>query len=289
VIGTVGVVGLGAIGEPMAANAIAAGFETWVFDPRPEPVARLAARGARAARSVAELGGACRTVQIVVGTDGQVDAVALGAAGDAGLLASLPAGASLILHSTVHPETVKRLAQRCAERGVAALDAPVSGEQGAEASARARNMTFFVGGEAATLAALRPLLEASGRRIHHLGPIGAGTLVKLAANAMTLVAMESTREALRFVRRAGVDANAALAVWRETSGSSWAVENWERMRDLARRHPGGRQGLAELGYKDLVHALAVAHELESPLPLAAIVSQLMERRFGEEEDALAPG
>jgi 3-hydroxyisobutyrate dehydrogenase-like beta-hydroxyacid dehydrogenase len=283
----VGIIGLGAIGEPMAANAVAAGFETWVYDPRPEPVERLAALGARSARSVAELGRACRSVQIVVGNDSQLESVAYGTPADAGLLAALSPPATLIVHSTVHPETVKRLAQRCAERGLAVLDAPVSGESGAEASARARDMTFFVGGSAETLAAVRPILEASGHRIHVLGPLGAGTLVKLAANAMTLVAMESTREALRFVRRAGVDPAAALEVWMHTSGASWAIENWQRMHDLAKRHPGGRQGLAEIGYKDVMHALAVAHELESPLPLAALTTQLMERRFGEEEEAEA--
>ena len=285
--GPVGVVGLGAIGEPMAANAVAAGFETWVHDARPEPVARLAARGARAAASVAELGRACRAVQIVVGTDAQVEAVVGGSGADAGLLASMAPGGSVLVHSTVHPDTIADVARRCAERGLACLDAPVSGAQGAEASARARAMTFLVGGDASALEAVRPLLDASAAQVHHLGPVGAGTLVKLAANAMTLVSMESTREALRLVRRAGIDPDTALEVWRHTSGSSWAVENWERMHALAARHPGGRQGLSELGWKDLGHALSVAHRLEAPLPLAALVSQLMEPRFGEEDEAPA--
>jgi len=285
VIGTVGIVGLGAIGEPMAANAVAAGFSTIVYDPRPEPLARLTASGARAAASVAELGRACRVVQVVVGNDAQLESVAYGAGANAGLLENMAPGSSLIVHSTVHPDTVTRLAQRCAERGITLLDAPVSGVQGAEASARAREMTFLIGGSASAMEAVRPLLEASGTRLHHLGEVGAGTLVKLAANAMTLVSMESTREALRLIRRAGIDASTALEVWRHTSGSNWAVENWERMHALAERHPGGRQGLSELGYKDLTHALAVAHRLESPLPLAAIVSQLMEPRFGEEDAA----
>jgi 3-hydroxyisobutyrate dehydrogenase-like beta-hydroxyacid dehydrogenase len=276
VLGPVGVVGLGALGEPIAANALAAGFETVVFDVRAEPGARLAARGARVAASVEALGSACSVVQLVVGHDAQLEAVA------GGLAAGMAPGGTAIVHSTVHPDTVARVAARLDERGIALLDAPVSGDRGAEAAARSREMTFMIGGEQAVLDAVRPVLEASGRRLVHLGPVGAGTLVKLAANAMSLVSMESTREALRLVRRAGVDARAALEVWRHTSGSSWAVENWDAMHEMAARHPGGRQGLTDLGHKDLTHALAVARRLEVPLALAALVSQLMEPRFGEE-------
>lgn len=290
-VGSVGVVGLGAIGEPMAENALAAGFATVVFDTRREPLERLAARGARIAGSVEELGSACSVVQLIVGHDAQLEAVVRGASGNGGLAASMARGGSVLVHSTVHPDTVARVAAWLGERGIAVLDAPVSGDHGAEASARARAMTFMIGGPAGVLDAVRPLLEASGQRLYHLGEVGAGTLTKLAANAMTLVAMESTREALRLLRRAGIDAKTALEVWRHTSGSSWAVENWERMHEMAARHPGGRQGLTDLGYKDLGHALAVARRLEAPLALAALVSQLMEPRFGEEwaaDDAPSP-
>ncbi len=281
-VGCIGVVGIGSIGEPMAANALAAGFQTVAFDTRREPLERLAKRGARIATSLAELGSSCDAIQIVVGTDAQLESVVHG---EGGLVASMAPGATVLVHSTVHPDTITRVARGLEERGFAVLDAPVSGEHGAEAAARAREMTFMIGGRAGVLDAVRPLLEASGRRIYHLGDIGAGTLTKLAANAMTLVSMESTREVLRLARRGGIDPKVALEVWRHTSGRNWAVENWERMLELASRHPGGRQGLADLGYKDLTHALGVARRLESPLPLAALVSQLMEPRFGEEWEA----
>lgn len=281
-VACVGIVGTGSIGEPMAANALAAGFPTLAFDTRREPLERLAQQGARIASSLAELASTCDAIQIVVGTDAQLESVVHG---DGGLVGSMAPGSTVLVHSTVHPDTITRVARGLEERGFAALDAPVSGEHGAEAAARAREMTFMIGGRASVLEAVRPLLEASGRRIYHLGGVGSGTLTKLAANAMTLVSMESTREALRLARRCGIDPSAALEVWRHTSGCSWAVENWERMLELASRHPGGRQGLADLGYKDLTHALGVARRLESPLPLAALVSQLMEPRFGEEWEA----
>ncbi len=284
-IGSVGVVGLGSLGEPVAGNALAAGFRTMVFDTRREPLDRLARRGARVASSLRDLGAACEVIQLLVGTDAQLESVVFGSEGSGGLVDGMAPGTTVLVHSTVHPDTVTRVARGLEERGFAALDAPVSGEQGAEAAAHAREMTFMIGGRASVLDAVRPLLEASGRRIHHLGEIGAGTLTKLAANAMTLVSMESTREALRLARRAGIDPGTALEVWRHTSGSSWAVENWERMHELAARHPGGRQGLSDLGWKDLGHALAVARRFEAPLPLAALVSQLMEPRFGEESEA----
>jgi 3-hydroxyisobutyrate dehydrogenase-like beta-hydroxyacid dehydrogenase len=285
VIEAVGVVGLGSLGEPMAGNALAAGFRVAVFDARREPLERLARSGARIASSLHDLGSSSSVVQILVGNDAQLESVVFGSQGSEGLVAGMAPGTTVLVHSTVHPDTVTRVVRGLEERGFSALDAPVSGEHGAEAAARAREMTFLIGGRASVLDAVRPLLEASGTRIHHLGEVGAGTLTKLAANAMTLVSMESTREALRLVRSAGIDAATALEVWRHTSGRSWAVENWQRMQELAARHPGGRQGLSDLGFKDLGHALHVARRLEAPLPLAALVSQLMEPRFGEEDAA----
>jgi len=191
-------------------------------------------------------------VQLVVGHDAQLEA-AVGGAGDGGGLAASMARAaprSCTARSTPTPSRAPRPAR---ERGIALLDAPVSGDRGAEAAARSREMTFMIGGSAEALAAVRPCSSLRPAPVS-LGPVGAGTLVKLAANAMSLVSMESTREAVRMMRRAGIDAKTALEVWRHTSGNSWAVENWALMHEMAARHPGGRQGLTDLGHKDLTHA-----------------------------------
>ena len=276
-VGRVGFVGLGSVGEPMAANALRAGFETVVFDPRRGPVERLAEQGALVAASVSDLASRCQTVQIMVATDAQLGSVVEGL--QAGGLAS---GAHVLVHSTVHPDTIREVGTRLVTQGIHTLDAPVSGPDGAEAGARSQDMTFMVGGSEQALARVRPLLEVSGRRIYHLGPeLGAGQLAKLAANAMTMVSMESTRQALRFAERAGLDREVALELWRHTSGNSWAVEHWVAMHELAARHPGGGSGLSALGYKDLSHFLDLAHRFGIPMTLAALASQLLDAHFGE--------
>lgn len=282
----VGVIGLGAIGLPIAKNVVEAGHGVTVFDPRPEPCAELSRLGATVAPSVDELARACEVVLVVVGDDRQLGEVVRGRPGQPGLADRLARSSIVVVHSTVHPDTVVELANDLAERGIALVDAPVSGPDGAEAAAQRRDLTFMVGAEEAVLERVRPLLNASGSRVLHLGGVGAGQLVKLAANAMTLVLMEVTRESLRLVKQAGLDPGVALEVWKDTSGNSWAVENWYSMQELARRHPGGREGLSALGYKDLGHALALARRYEAPLPLAALVTQLMEPRLGEESAAL---
>lgn len=266
--------GLGAIGEPMARNVLAAGWLTTVFDARPEPVARLAEAGARGADSVAGVCDGCDVLQVVVADDVQLLDVAGSAA------EYLPAEAAFLIHSTVHPDTCREAAATLAPRGIAVLDAPVSGPRGAEASAAGRDLTIMVGGDPAVLERVRPLLLASGPRIFHLGALGMGQVAKLAANSMTLSAMQATREALGLAIAAGIEPGKALEIWRGTSGNSWAVENWEPMHELAARHPSGRRSFSQLGYKDLTHAIALGHELGAALPTAALVAQLLEPEFG---------
>jgi 3-hydroxyisobutyrate dehydrogenase-like beta-hydroxyacid dehydrogenase len=282
----VGVVGLGSIGISIAHNVIEAGHLVTVFDLRPEPCAELARVGASVAASLAALASDCEVVLVVVGNDRQLDEVVLGGPDRLGIAKDLARSSVVVVHSTVHPDTVVNLAAKLAELGIELVDAPVSGPDGAEAAGRRKDLTFMVGCKAATLERVRPVLAASGSRILHLGDVGAGQLVKLAANAMTLVLMEVTRESLRLVKQAGLDPAAALEVWKSTSGNSWAVENWTAMQELAQRHPGGPEGLSALGHKDLMHALALAHRYEAPLPLAALVTQLMEPRLGEESGTL---
>ena len=286
----VGIVGLGSIGLSIARNVVDAGHDVTVFDPRPEPGVELARHGATVAPSVDALARVCEVVLVVVGNDRQLVEVVQGARGRPGLAEALAERSVVVVHSTVHPDTVVGLAAELATKAIDLVDAPVSGPDGAEAAGRRKDLTFMVGAEVDVLERVRPVLAASGPRILHLGAVGAGQLVKLAANAMTLVLMEVTRESLRLVKQAGLDPGVALEVWKDTSGNSWAVENWHAMQALASRHPGGPAGLSALGFKDLDHVLALARRYEAPLPLAALVTQLMEHRLGEVSAALTtPG
>ena len=137
----VGFVGLGRIGKPIAANILAAGFDLMVFDVREEPMRELAQLGAKQARSLRELSEHAEIVAVAVVDDSQVDEVLLS---HAGLLQSGRRDSIIMIHSTIMPGTVRRLAQAAESKEVKVIDAPVSG---GEAGARERQLCYMVGGE----------------------------------------------------------------------------------------------------------------------------------------------
>src|SRR5690606_37037069 len=169
----VGFAGVGNIGAPMASCLLRAGYPLRVLDPRPAAVAPLRDAGATVADQVADLA-ACQVVALAVPDDAAVEQVLVGD----GLLDLLPPGATVLVHSTILPQTARELAGRAAAAGrVAVLDAPVSG--GAERAA-AGTLAVMVGGPAEALERVRPVLETLAAEVVHAGPAGAGAAVKLA-------------------------------------------------------------------------------------------------------------
>jgi 3-hydroxyisobutyrate dehydrogenase len=277
---SVGFVGLGNIGRPMALRLAevqeAAGLALTVYDVAPEPVAALRAAGAEVAASVAELAGRVDVLCVMVRDDEQVRDVlgqALGTARD---------GLVVVVHSTVAPATPRQLEITAAQHGVLLVDAPVSG--GAMGAA-AGTLAVLVGGSEEAFAAARPALDALGSKVVHAGPIGAGTAFKLARNLMHFVAFTAATEAQRLAEAAGLDLRALGDVVRHTdaiTGGPGAIMH----RETARPIPAGDfwEGVlghvADLGEKDLRHATALAASLGVDTPLADLALHRLRTGLG---------
>lgn len=253
----VGFVGLGNIGKPMALRLAAAdAVELWVHDVAPEPVAELAAAGAKAAGGVGELAAAVDVVCVMVRDDDQVRAVA----------AEVGSQAVLVIHSTVAPSTPGELAAQ----GLAVLDAPVSGGPMGAADG---SLAIMVGGPEEAFAAARPALEVMGSKVVHAGPVGAGTRMKLARNLIHFVAFTAVTEAQRLAEAAGLDLVALGEVVRHTdaiTGGPGAIMYRDTTAPIAPDDfwHGVFGHVQALGEKDLTFAIALAEELGVDVPLA---------------------
>jgi 2-hydroxy-3-oxopropionate reductase len=263
---TVGFIGLGIMGGPMAANLVKAGFEVVGHNRSPDPVRRLVDAGGRGAASVAEAVASADVVVTMVPDSSDVEAVALGADG---VYASARPGTLHVDMSSIRPDVARRLAEAGRERGLRVLDAPVSGgEQGA----REGTLSVMVGGEPADVADARPVLDAVGGTVVHVGPAGAGQTVKAANQLIVGGTLELVAEALVFLEASGVDTGAAVEVLAGGLAGS-AVLDRKAPAMLARDFtPGFR---VELHHKDMGIVTAAAREAGVVIPLGAVVAQLL--------------
>jgi 2-hydroxy-3-oxopropionate reductase len=263
---TVGFIGLGIMGGPMAANLVRAGFEVVGHNRSPGPVERLVEAGGRRADSVAGAVATADVVVTMVPDSPDVEAVALG---EDGVYANARPGTLHVDMSSIRPEVARRLAAAGTERGLRVLDAPVSGgEQGAVDG----TLSVMVGGDPDDVAAARPVLEAVGRTVVHVGPAGAGQTVKAANQLIVAGTIELVAEAIVFLEAAGVDTTAAVEVLAGgLAGSAILDRKAEGM--LARDFtPGFR---VELHHKDMGIVTAAAREAGVVIPLGAAVAQLV--------------
>jgi 3-hydroxyisobutyrate dehydrogenase-like beta-hydroxyacid dehydrogenase len=201
----VGFAGIGRMGLPMARNVLAAGFPLTVFNRTAERCAPLVEAGATQAETPADLGRASDVVITMV-ADG--DSVTALLDGDDGLLVGAAEGLVLVEMSTIGPLAARAIAARCAEGGVAMLDAPVSGST---AVAEAGELTILVGGDEADLERARPVLEAMSKAVLHLGPSGAGAAMKLGLNLIIGATVQSVSEALVLAEASGIERAEAYA------------------------------------------------------------------------------
>jgi 3-hydroxyisobutyrate dehydrogenase-like beta-hydroxyacid dehydrogenase len=271
-----GFIGLGNMGAPMAANLARAGFPLTVYDLRPEPLAALAALGATIARSPREVGERSEIVSCVVVDDAQVERVFLGGDGDGGgrsgdagaddgLLAGLAPGSIFIVHSTVSPLGVRRLAEAARPRGVHVVDAAVSG---AEERSKAGTLSIMAGGDAEIVARCRPVFDVIGEHVYHVGGLGQGLAAKLCNNLILLGTMQTLEEALRIAKAAGVDERTMIEIARNSTGDSWAVRNYFVTREMMQHHPQGPKGARQIGVKDLSLAAKLGRGLGLDVPIA---------------------
>ena len=265
---TTGFIGLGIMGLPMAKNLLAAGFPVVAFNRSAAKIDTLAELGAERGESPADVAARSDVVIICVTASADVEAVVLGAEGIPGVLDGVREGSVVIDMSTISPAVTRTLAARLAERGVAMIDAPVSGgEQGAIGG----TLSIMCGGEAEALDRVRPVLEAMGRKITHCGPSGAGQTVKLCNQIAVVLNNLAMAEALVFCQRSGVDPAVMLEAIASGAAGSWQISNLGPKvvaRDFA---PGFKVGLQQ---KDLRLALEAADELDLPLAGTALVHQL---------------
>jgi 3-hydroxyisobutyrate dehydrogenase-like beta-hydroxyacid dehydrogenase len=218
----VGFVGIGDQGAPMAARIGVAGFDLTVWARRDAAYGALGDAPHRRAASAAGVAAGADVVCLCVRADDDVDEV-----GDA-LLAAMGPGSVLVVHSTVRPSTVRRLAERAA--GVAVLDAPVSG--GGPAAAAGRLLTM-VGGDPAVLDRVRPVLAAHSDRVVHVGPLGSGLVAKAVNNGLFTAQLGLAAAALAAGAHLGVDPDRLAEVLAGSSARSMALEMVARLPDRA--------------------------------------------------------
>ncbi|OXM53347.1 2-hydroxy-3-oxopropionate reductase [Amycolatopsis thailandensis] len=261
-----GFIGLGIMGGPMAGHLVAAGHEVSGFDTNAEALARLEAAGGRAADGVADAVAGAEVVITMLPNHPQVEAVVLAAGG---VLESAKPGTLLIDMSTIRPETSIEVAERAAERGIRVLDAPVSGGQ---AGAEQASLSIMAGGDGEDFAAALPILEAVGKTIVHVGPHGAGQVVKAANQLVVGGTYGLIAEAIVLMEASGVDAGVGLDVLAGGLAGSRILE-LKRKSMVAREFaPGFR---IDLHHKDMGIALAAARQADVALPLTGLVAQLV--------------
>lgn len=260
---TVGFVGLGSQGGPMARRIAAAGFPLLLWARRAEALAPFADTSAEAAADLDDLGGRCDIVAICVVDDAGVREVF-----DAVAPAMRPGG-RIVIHSTIHPDSCAALADEAEALSLALVDAPVSG---GGPGAAAGTLTVMVGGAEADVAAVRPVFETFAGLIAHLGGVGAGQLAKLVNNAQMAANMAIADAGLGAAEALGLDRAAYVELVKASSGRSFGFEVRARLPDVALFGHG-----AKLLEKDVGLLSAVLADDPSVAALRAAASPFLER------------
>lgn len=264
----VGFIGLGVMGRPMALHLAQAGHELHVWARRPHSTVGLPAQ---VHATPAALGAACEVVFTMVTSSADVQAVVLG---EEGLVHGLAADSIVVDCSTIAPDVARAIAAQLAGKGIHMLDAPVSGGvQGAEAA----TLAIMVGGEAAILARVQPLLEKLGQRIVHVGAAGAGQVAKACNQMIMVAAIEAVAEAMHLARAAGVDVGKVRTALAGGSAASRVLDVMGQ-RMVERNFAAGIE--VRLHHKDFGLLLAAARQSGVVVPLAASVGQQLNALMG---------
>jgi 3-hydroxyisobutyrate dehydrogenase len=255
----IGFIGLGLMGRPMAANLLKNGFSVVMWNRTPGKSDALVVAGAKVAATAREAAAAADVLITIVSDPAALESVLWGE----GALEALRRGTVLVDSSTVSPALERRIAAACAERGAESLDAPVTGGTwGAEKG----ELVFMVGGEAATLARVEPVLGAMGKKWFHLGPHGAGQIIKLAMNLLLALEVQALAEALALVAGAGVPAENLIGVMQASMARAPVLDIKAPMilkQDYTPSFP------LRLMHKDLGLAMDLANQIGVPLPACA--------------------
>lgn len=261
----VGFVGLGTMGAAMAANLLRAGHELTVWNRSPDRAAGLAGLGARVAATPAAVAAASEITIVCVSDTPDVHAVVLG---PGGIVEGAAPGSLVVDCSTIDPAGARAIATALAERGIAFVDAPVTG--GSE-GARAATLAILVGGATEDVERARPVLAAMGRSITHLGPVGAGQAAKAVNQVILAGTYLGVAEGMVLAVKAGLDPERVVEALSAGAAQSWVLAN-RSARMVAGEYPLGFK--VSLHRKDLGIALALARDAGVALPVSALAEQL---------------
>jgi 3-hydroxyisobutyrate dehydrogenase len=272
-----GFIGLGAMGSRIARRLLDAGYPLAVYNRTAEKGQPLADAGARVCDSPCKLAQQSDVVLTMLSDDEAVEAVMLGTDG---VLSEIRANATILELSSIYPATSRTIAAAASKRGVAFLDAPVSGST---PQAEAGSLVVYVGGDADVFERCRPIFEVISGASFHMGPHGAGATMKLVVNGLLGLEMQALAEAITLGERGGLERGALIDVLGQapvlTAGQKAKLQN-------ARGETYPAQFALRLMWKDLGNVLRLAREQQVPIPAAAAAYQVftIEQRKGIEED-----
>ena len=255
----VGVVGLGAMGQPIARHLLRGGHQVVAYDTRPEPVEDACALGARGAGSPREVGALSEITLVIVADDAQVIATCLGTEG---ILAGARRGSVIAILSSVSPETCHAVGGRAEATGVHVVDAPMM--RGAMA-AEDGNLLLMVGGDARVVERCTPVFQTFAPDVCHLGGLGLGQVGKSVNNLLLWASVVAIHEGIGLAGGLGVDLGALRDALQRSSADSWVLREWDRICQIPRWWD----------QKDLEGVLHLAARAHSGAPLAAALKELM--------------
>lgn len=261
----IGYIGLGLMGKSIARNILKAGFPLVVHNRSQAAVDELVAEGAVKASSPAEV---ASQVDFVFTNLPDTPDVELVVFGKGGIIEGAYEGLIFVDNSTIKPAAARSIASRLAEKGVQALDAPVSG---GDIGARNATLTIMVGGPANALEKVRPVFNAMGKTITHVGDAGSGQIAKAANQIMVAAQMVGMAELLIFAQKAGADPRKVVEAIKAGAAQCWTLDVKPQRLFAGNREPGFK---ASMQTKDLNIVMETAREYGIPLPSAAVDTQL---------------
>lgn len=262
---TIGYIGLGLMGKPMAGNILKAGFPLVVHNRSRTAVEELVALGAKAADSPAEVAEQVDMVFTNLPDSPDVELVALG---EDGIIEGAHEGLIFVDNSTIKPATARHIAESLREKGVLCLDAPVSG---GDIGAKKGTLAIMVGGPEKAIARVMPVFETIGKTITHVGDVGAGQIAKAANQVMVAAQMVAMGELLMLARKSGADPEKVIEAIRGGAAQCWALDVKPQRLFEGNRSPGFK---AYMQAKDLGIVLDTARQYGIPLPSTAVHAQL---------------
>ncbi len=261
----IGFIGLGIMGKPMAMNLIRAGFPLTVYNRTASRMTPLIEAGAQSAESPEEVARNSDVIITIVTDTPDVQDVILG---DHGVLHGAARDSVVIDMSTISPHVTREIARKLNKKSIHMLDAPVSG---GDTGAHAGTLAIMIGGDQDIVERCRPVFEAMGKTITHVGANGMGQTVKLCNQILVTVTNMAVCEAVRFARQAGVDPHAMIKATEQGAAGSWQLSNLGPKMVERDFEPGF---MVDLQQKDLRLALEAAREMTLPLPAVSLVYQM---------------